>query len=79
MGTVQGVGAGHAGPCGGSGAPLLGGARHRAPNAPRLLPPARAQADRARQRLNFLLRQAEIFQHFVPATKDAKKAEASKK
>ncbi|GFH05550.1 uncharacterized protein HaLaN_00030, partial [Haematococcus lacustris] len=30
-------------------------------------------ADRAKNRLNFLLRQAEIFQHFVPETKQSKK------
>lgn len=34
-----------------------------------------AQADRARHRLNFLLKQAEIFQHFASdaAVKEAKK------
>jgi hypothetical protein len=35
------------------------------------------QADRAKNRLQFLLKQAEIFQHFVPS--NAKAAKESKK
>lgn len=38
----------------------------RPPPTSRPTPAWRAQGDRARHRLNFLLKQAEIFQHFVP-------------
>ena len=43
--------------------------------------PFSLQADRAKHRLQFLLKQAEIFQHFVPETakKETKKWVAAQK